>query len=140
MGACTQPGKIQIVTERMSTDLDKFLRSPKGRAMPLFVRLKMAKDAARGHPASRGNIFYRLTFPGMAWLHGISNIVHRDLKPANLLIDANLNIKVTDFGFSQTLKGDAVTRVWHKFGIVCHFKRVRIKLDRVDLRYTWRLN
>lgn len=48
MGACTQPGKIQIVTERMSTDLDKFLRSPKGRAMPLFVRLKMAKDAAKG--------------------------------------------------------------------------------------------
>lgn len=47
----------------------------------------------------------------MAWLHGISNIVHRDLKPANLLIDANLNVKVTDFGFSQTLKGDAVTRV-----------------------------
>jgi len=48
MGACTQPGNIKIVTERMTTDLAKLMKSPKGKALPLFVRLKMAKDAAKG--------------------------------------------------------------------------------------------
>jgi len=64
MGACTQP-KIQIVTEKMETDLEHYLTSPTAKKLPLFSRLKMAKDAAKG----------------MTWLHGI-NIIHRDLKPA----------------------------------------------------------
>ena len=44
---------------------------------------------------------------GMNWLHGICKIVHRDLKPANLMLDENLHIKVTDFGFSEYLRKQA---------------------------------
>ena len=31
-------------------------------------------------------------------------IVHRDLKPENLLLDKDLNIKIVDFGLSNTYK------------------------------------
>jgi serine/threonine protein kinase len=38
---------------------------------------------------------------GMNWLHlSKPPIIHRDLKPNNLLVDANWNVKVCDFGLS----------------------------------------
>lgn len=44
----------------------------------------------------------------MAYLHRL-NIVHRDLKPENLLIDWNNNIRIVDFGLSNTYKkGDVL--------------------------------
>lgn len=37
----------------------------------------------------------------MEYIHQL-NIVHRDLKPENLLLDHNMNIKIVDFGLSNT--------------------------------------
>ena len=37
----------------------------------------------------------------MEYIHQL-NIVHRDLKPENLLLDHNKNIKIVDFGLSNT--------------------------------------
>jgi len=90
LGACTIPGKLQIVTERCCGDVDALLydKSYKG---SLFDRLKMARDTASG----------------MRWLHSSTNTIHGDLKPANLLVDENARVKITDFGFSQ-LKKDVV--------------------------------
>lgn len=38
---------------------------------------------------------------GLEYLHHLK-IVHRDLKPENMLLDAQMNIKIVDFGLSNT--------------------------------------
>jgi 5'-AMP-activated protein kinase catalytic alpha subunit len=40
---------------------------------------------------------------GVEYLHSIK-VCHRDLKPENLLLDENMNIKIVDFGLSNTYK------------------------------------
>lgn len=88
MGACTEPKNIAIVTELLKCDLNKFLRTEEGITLSKGERIEMMIGAAKG----------------MAWLHETSNKVHRDLKPANMLVDAQHNVKITDFGFAETLK------------------------------------
>ena len=39
-------------------------------------------------------------------------MVHRDLKAENLLLDANMNIKIADFGFSNYYKADGHLATW----------------------------
>lgn len=64
-------------------------------------RLRMALGAAKG----------------IAYLHELADppIVHRDIKSSNVLLDENLNAKVSDFGLSKSLgvdgKGQITTQV-----------------------------
>eukprot|EP01111_Echinosteliopsis_oligospora_P015443 TRINITY_DN6119_c0_g1_i1.p1 TRINITY_DN6119_c0_g1~~TRINITY_DN6119_c0_g1_i1.p1 ORF type:complete len:585 (-),score=151.22 TRINITY_DN6119_c0_g1_i1:89-1843(-) len=91
LGACTEPNKIMIVTELMKTDVERLLKNNHDAGkITVYQRIKMAKDAALG----------------VNWLHGICKIIHRDLKSANLLVDGNMTVKVTDFGFAENIKSD----------------------------------
>lgn len=45
----------------------------------------------------------------ISYLHRL-NIVHRDLKPENLLLDWGDNIKVVDFGLSNTYKSEELLK------------------------------
>jgi len=45
--------------------------------------------------------FFKQILHGVEYIHKL-NVVHRDLKPENLLLDDNKNVKIVDFGLSNT--------------------------------------
>ena len=54
---------------------------------------------------------FRQIVSAVAYCHS-RGIVHRDLKAENLLLDANRNIKIADFGFSNFFHPDSPLKTW----------------------------
>ncbi|KAL7721766.1 hypothetical protein QTN25_001411 [Entamoeba marina] len=88
LGACLETGHLMVVMEMMKISLEQVIHEKVMGRISLHQKLLWARDTALG----------------MNWLHGICKLVHRDLKPANLMLDENFHVKVTDFGFSESLK------------------------------------
>ncbi|CAI5962673.1 unnamed protein product, partial [Closterium sp. NIES-64] len=78
-------------------DLEYHIHATK-RPLSLRQRLRLAQGAA----------------DGLAYLHGFDTpIVHRDIKPANILVSADMQAKVADFGLLKRLThGDADATRW----------------------------
>ncbi|KAI4365985.1 hypothetical protein MLD38_021916 [Melastoma candidum] len=54
------------------------------------------------HQRSFNDVYMILS--GLKYLHS-ANVLHRDLKPGNLLINANCDLKIADFGLARTTAG-----------------------------------
>ncbi|KAL4535722.1 hypothetical protein Ndes2526A_g06534 [Nannochloris sp. 'desiccata'] len=74
---------IYMVYDLLDTDLHQIIRSPQ-LLSPDHVKF-MAYQLVRG----------------LAFLHS-AGVVHRDLKPSNLLLNANCDLRICDFGLART--------------------------------------
>lgn len=89
IGACLQPPLLLIVTEFMG-------------GKSLHERIFHAKhEADRLTPLHRSRISTQ-PVQGLQFLHS-HRIVHRDLKSMNILLDAEGNAKICDFGLAQQM-------------------------------------
>ena len=56
-----------------------------------------------GMPQIEAQKYFKQLISGVEYLHG-RGIAHRDLKPENLLLDANDNLKISDFGMATIFR------------------------------------
>ncbi|EYU24090.1 hypothetical protein ABFS82_12G002200 [Erythranthe guttata] len=78
---------VYLVYELMDTDLHQIIKS--------------------SQPLSNDHCKYFIfqLLRGLQYLHS-ANILHRDLKPGNLLVNANCELKICDFGLARTNKNN----------------------------------
>ncbi len=73
---------VYLVTNLMETDLDRIIRSKQPMTEQHF------------------QYFVYQMLLGLKFMHS-AGVVHRDLKPANLLVNANCDLKICDFGLAR---------------------------------------
>ncbi|KAI4322213.1 hypothetical protein L6164_021925 [Bauhinia variegata] len=82
---------VYIAAELMDTDLHHIIRSN--------------QNLSEEH----SQYFLYQILRGLKYIHS-ANIIHRDLKPSNLLLNANCDLKICDFGLARTtMENDFMT-------------------------------
>ncbi|KAK3135027.1 hypothetical protein QOZ80_5BG0413720 [Eleusine coracana subsp. coracana] len=97
-GYCKDRGCMALVYERMSEgSLEDKLRGKGAGSLTWIQRLRIALESAQG----------------LEYLHTACSppLVHRDVKAANILLSANLEAKIADFGLLKAFKRDGDTHV-----------------------------
>lgn len=77
-------GMFPVIQELMETDMHRVIRT---------------QDLSDDH----AQYFIYQTLRALKALHS-ADVIHRDLKPSNLLLNANCDLKVCDFGLARSVK------------------------------------
>ncbi|TGZ84862.1 Pkinase-domain-containing protein [Ascodesmis nigricans] len=56
-------------------------------------------EADQGVPEDIAHFYFTQLVSGVSWIHGMG-VAHRDIKPENILLDADGNLKLADFGLA----------------------------------------
>ncbi|CAI5469407.1 unnamed protein product [Closterium sp. Yama58-4] len=108
VGFCSEGQHRMLVYEYMPRgSLAQHLHGGQEARLPWSARVRIALGVARG----------------LAYLHEgcVPRIVHRDIKPSNVLLDANMEARIADFGLAKMLhdhERDVATRVQGTWGYV----------------------
>ncbi|KAF6152346.1 hypothetical protein GIB67_006000, partial [Kingdonia uniflora] len=97
VGACLDPPEHGwVITEFMSTTLKEWLHGKGNRQKDRSVRLPPFEDRL---------VKAIEVAQAMQYLHEQNpKLVHRDLKPSNVFMDADMHVRVADFGHARFLK------------------------------------
>ena len=87
-------------------------------------------------PQMEAQRFFKQLISGVEYLHS-RGIAHRDLKPENLLLDANDNLKISDFGMATVFRYQGKERLLDKrcgtlpyIGMAMNLKRLNEFLNK----------
>ncbi|XP_050260974.1 G-type lectin S-receptor-like serine/threonine-protein kinase At4g27290 isoform X1 [Quercus robur] len=96
LGCCIQGEETMLIYEYMANkSLDSFIfDQAKGKILPWSKRFHIINGIARG----------------LLYLHEDSRlrIIHRDLKPSNVLLDSEMNPKISDFGLARIFERNQI--------------------------------
>eukprot|EP01067_Filipodium_phascolosomae_P001062 Filipodium_phascolosomae@DN174_c0_g1_i1.p1 len=95
IGACLEPPNLCLITEFMPGGSLHHLLHVRRVRLPLLTKLNMCIQMS----------------DGVTYLHSREpKIIHRDLKSLNVVLDDNLNLKICDFGLTETMERTHITK------------------------------